>query len=140
MKYSAFIFIFFFSLLGFAQDSSDVKSETPKIVYKLQFGKTLSINDVSFQFVKVVSDSRCPKNVSCVWAGEVAILVNIIKEGGVIEQKELIFGSNKKEQNQFPNLFKSEAFNVSCYNVFPYPVEVKKIDMEAYYLQLEVQH
>lgn len=140
MKYFTLILAFFFTVQVFAQDSSKVKVKTPKIVYKLQFGKTLSINDVTVQFVEVVSDSRCPKNVNCVWAGEVAVLVNVFKNGEEIKQKKLVFGSNKTEQNQFPNLYKSEALNISCYSVLPYPVYGKTIDIEDYYLQLEVLH
>jgi hypothetical protein len=34
------------------------------------------------QFANVVNDSRCPKNVTCVWAGTATVLLKLIPEAG----------------------------------------------------------
>ena len=44
---------------------------------KIDYSKTVVFKDVAISFVKVLSDSRCPKNVQCVQAGEAKVLVRI---------------------------------------------------------------
>jgi len=34
------------------------------------------------QFANVVNDSRCPKNVTCIWAGTATVLLKLIPEDG----------------------------------------------------------
>jgi hypothetical protein len=49
------------------------------------------LDDVSITPLEVVSDSRCPKNVNCVWAGSVIIKVKAEK-GGQTKELELELG------------------------------------------------
>ncbi len=132
----AFLFI---SSIGFAQDSTIVKAETPKIVSKLAFGETLQFNDIEIEFVAVLSDSRCPKNVTCIRAGEAVVLVAIFKNGKKIEQKKLVFTPTSYLQNRIGNLFASKDLNISGFNISPYPVAGTETNPEDYYLQLEVR-
>ena len=140
MKQLFFALIFLISTISFAQDSTKIKAETPRIVSRLEFGKVFQVADVELKFVEVVSDSRCPKNVTCVWAGEVVVLVDVYKDGKKVEQKKLTFNSSSQLQNQFANLFASEDLNISAYNVSPYPVYGEKIKSGNYYIQLEVKN
>ncbi len=140
MKQLFFVLVFLISFINFAQDSTNVKAETPKIVSRLEFGKVLQVDDVELKFVEVLSDSRCPKNVTCIWAGEAVVLVDVYKNGKKLEQKKLTFNPSSQLQNQFANLFASENLNISAYNVSPYPVYKEKIKPEDYYIQLEVKN
>ena len=49
--------------------------------YQLKLGEQLEIGTVMYQFNNVLSDSRCPKDVTCVMAGWATIEVKITQEG-----------------------------------------------------------
>ena len=117
-KIHVLLLLILISSISFAQDSTNVKVETPKIVSKLVYGETLQINDIEIKFVQVLSDSRCPKNVTCVRAGEAVVLVDVFKNGKKIEQKELKFTPTSYLQNKIGNLFASKGLNISAINIF----------------------
>ena len=139
MKSIVFIVALLFSSLGIAQDSVKVKVETPKIVTKLQLGKVMHFDDVDIEFIRVVTDSRCPKGVSCVWAGEAKVLVAIYKEGKEMQQKEIVFNTSNQFVGELANIFASESLNITGYTLSPYPEYGKQIKNEAYYIQLDVE-
>ena len=43
---------------------------------KLHLGQTINVDDLKFTF-SIVNDSRCPSDVTCVWAGQVNAMVHI---------------------------------------------------------------
>ena len=136
--------LFFIALLitsfNFAQDSTTIKKATPpRIVTKLNFGESVQFKDISLKFVEVVQDSRCPKAVQCIWAGEVIVLVDVFKNGNKVEQKKLTINPTFSLKKQLGNLFSSEVLSVSGFNVLPYPVSSNKIEVEDYYIQLDVR-
>ena len=45
----------------------------------IRLQQKVSFNDYDVKFKKVITDSRCPKNVMCVRAGEAYVLVSIYK-------------------------------------------------------------
>ncbi len=61
---------------------------------QLQAGQAFSFNNNAVCFKEVVSDSRCPKGVTCVWAGEARVLVDIYENGKLKEEKMLIINGN----------------------------------------------
>lgn len=137
MKNILFILVILFTTTGLAQDSTKV--ETPKIVSKLMYGKTISIEDLEFKFVAIESDSRCPKGVQCIWAGEAVVLIDVLKNGEKIEQKRVVFSPTNSLINKIGNVFSSETFSVSGLNIAPYPKYDDKINAEDYYIQLEIK-
>jgi hypothetical protein len=140
MKSLLLVLILLISGVNFAQDSTQVaKAEAPRIVTKLHFGKSYQFKDIELKFVKVLQDSRCPKDVNCVWAGEVIVLVDVFKNGKKIEQKKLTLSPTGYLQDQLGNLFSSDAFKITGFNVLPYPVSGIKTKMEDYYIQLDVR-
>ena len=138
IKQVFFICCLFSSLITFSQDSTNVKAETPKIVAKLFLGKTYHIQDVQITFSDVLSDSRCPEDVTCVWAGEVAVLVDITRDNVLLEQKKLVFEPGKTSDKDFGILFSSKYASVKALAVMPSLSSNKKTEKEAYYLQLEI--
>lgn len=55
-------------------------------VTQVGFGQTFTDNDIRIAPISLVGDSRCPKDVNCIQAGTVTILVQFKKEG---ETKEV---------------------------------------------------
>lgn len=137
MKYIVSLLITLLSFNAFAQDSTNVK--TPVIVSKLTYGKAVTFEDTTIKFVKVITDSRCPKNVSCIWAGEAKVLVDVLKNGKVVEQKTLKFSPTPAFSKSNFKLFASDTKNVFGINLMPYPEGASKIKPEDYYLQLNVE-
>jgi hypothetical protein len=131
--------------LGFgyveAQDSIEIHVETPKIITKLYLGKTYQVKDVQIKFVDVLTDSRCPEDVTCIWAGQVIALIEVFKNKMLLEQKELIFEPGKNTDENLRILFTSDEENIMANAVLPYPKKSKeKIKKEEYYLQLEMSN
>ena len=65
MKTSIYILLFFFSIVALSQERIPA---SPQIVFKIALGETLTAGDVILKFVEVLEDSRCPKDVVCVWS------------------------------------------------------------------------
>ncbi|WP_452225575.1 hypothetical protein [Lacinutrix chionoecetis] len=139
MKHVLIAVTLLFAISGLAQDSTNVKAETPKIISKLMYGKAIQVEDLEFKFVAVESDSRCPKGVQCVWAGEAVVLVDVFKNGTKLEQKRITFSPTSKLQNLIGNLFTSESLKISGINIAPYPEYRNKIKAEDYYIMLDVR-
>ncbi|GAA5520380.1 hypothetical protein LQ318_01520 [Aliifodinibius salicampi] len=47
--------------------------------FEIEFGKQITIPEegISLQFSDVLEDSRCPKGVTCVWAGNAEIVIQL---------------------------------------------------------------
>lgn len=107
-----------FASLGLhAQQVDTTKVPSPKIVYKLALGTRADFGDRSVKFVKVISDSRCPKNVTCVWAGEAKVLLEIYRNDELVDRKEIVLAAN----SIFGSLFSSKDKSVGIYSLEPYP-------------------
>ncbi|NNC49397.1 MAG: hypothetical protein HKO01_02555 [Flaviramulus sp.] len=137
MKQLILVCLIMVSVQLYGQDSTKVG--TPIIVAKLYLGKSLNIDNVEVKFVKVLQDSRCPKGVTCIWAGEVIVLVDVFKEGKKFETQKITINSKIPLKSRFGNLFSSDDVTISALNVQPYPIYDKKINPEDYYIQLEIK-
>ncbi len=138
MKKTIFLILFvipFVSLL--AQDSTKV--DPPKIITKLKVGNTVDFNTKSIKFLKIVEDSRCPSDVTCIWAGQVKIVIGIYNGEILIEEKELIFGADGISPNHIKEVFKIDQKTVYSYNISPYPSAKTPIIPSEYYLELLVE-
>ncbi len=58
---------------------------------RARFGETAKIDDVRISPLKLLEDSRCPKDVQCVWAGQVRITAVVTWQARV-QQVELTQG------------------------------------------------
>jgi hypothetical protein len=60
-------------------------SATIDAPFQLAAGRQAIVSDgsngIKIEFLKVTQDSRCPRDVQCVWAGQVSILVGVAVNG-----------------------------------------------------------
>jgi hypothetical protein len=140
MKSLLYFFAFLFTTTIYSQDSTEIKVETPKIITKLYWGKTYQAEDVQIKFVDVLTDSRCPEDVTCIWAGQVVALVEVYKNKNFLEKKELVFEPGKNTDEKSRTLFSSEEKIIMAISVLPYPKSKDTIKKEDYYLQLEISN
>ncbi len=113
MKSIFLVLFFLLSVFSFSQNTGhNEKTDTPRIVSKLHIGEQQQFKDVTLKFVKVVQDSRCPKDVACIWAGEVVVLVDVYEKDTKIAQKTLTLSPTSPLQTKLGNLFSSEDLMV----------------------------
>jgi hypothetical protein len=102
--------------------------------FSLKIGESAAIRgeDLEVTFLEVVEDSRCPKNVQCIWAGRAVSLVKI-KTGGSEENLEL----TQPGVTEPPNSLTYRQYNIT-FNLLPYPEVPDNINTDEYRLQLTI--
>ncbi|MDY6948446.1 MAG: hypothetical protein SXG53_22325 [Pseudomonadota bacterium] len=81
------------------------------------------------QFVSVVTDSRCPREVTCMWAGEVKVLLSIQDSQQPPRRQEILEGGHVV----------SGDYRVTVVRVQPEPASSGKIPRESYRATLQLQ-
>ena len=113
MKKYLLILFLFTATIGFSQDKP---VEVPKILVKISLGETVNFKKATVKFLKVVEDSRCPSDVTCIWEGQAIVLVEVTETGKQAQQVELFYG---KRINK--SLFSSEGYSLKGMSLSPYP-------------------
>lgn len=97
-------------------------------------------NQKGFQLVlKAISnDSRCPEDVTCIWAGEVTAVVSVYKDSKLIEDSTLVFSMKNEEDNKkwLASYLSEKQKKIKSIRVLPYPKEGSKINPGEYYLKI----
>lgn len=88
--------------------------------------------DMQLTFVEVKDDSRCPKEVNCIRAGEAHV---IVKASGA-NAKDIILEINA--DNSTNPTQSVGGYQVQAISLGPYPVNGQKTNTEDYRLQLRV--
>ena len=88
-------------------------------------GKTVQGQDLTVHFDVVVSDSRCPSNVTCVWAGDAEVQVTISKPG--FAPLTTVLHTNLTPQSVAYN-----GYTVTLNDLAPYPVSTSPINPSSY--------
>ena len=127
----AFLTVLFISLtMGMqAQDSLSVE-------YKLLKGVHMVDQGHKIHFEEVISDSRCPKDVTCVMAGWAMIKVNLIESGDNNPQSIEVKIPATMHPRIMPVLFENENGQMLVANLSPYPLSTEKFENREYCLEL----
>ena len=138
------ILIFIIVLVAFgnlvnAQQQNDStatqKVEPPVIVVKLPEGESYKWKNYSLTFSKMLSDSRCPRDVSCVWAGNAKVSMSLKIDDNLIDSTEIVLPN--PEQNETSFKLAEKSFRV--YGLSPYPTtKMKEKGNIDYYLRVEI--
>lgn len=133
MKQLTYFLILLCTMASFAQDNKENERNTPEIISKISIGENFLLPDgkTSIQFTKVLSDSRCPEGVTCVWAGEVTFIVSVVAEGRSNE-KTLKIGSETL-------ITTLENLSIYALDVYPKPKADTKINPEDYILNVLIK-
>ncbi len=96
-------------------------------------GDFLSFGNKAIQFKEVVADSRCPDGATCIWAGNVKLLIEFFENGQSLGEGIVI--------SHAPVLPENIGFNVSIsgITVSPYPTINYKIQQEEYSVNMTVK-
>lgn len=134
MKYLILFGLLIFSLSISAQD----EKETQIYSSVLQSGEQLIFGDKFIRFKEVVSDSRCPKGVTCVWAGEAKVLIEIFENGTLMSEKVVIINPNIIDKMPLQFSAGKGTYSLSAIGLFPYPCTNSKTAKINYRLELQV--
>ncbi len=107
-------------------------------IANLNYGTTLAIDEVDIEFVKVIEDSRCPANVTCIQAGRAVVLVNVFANGTFLEERKLEFYPSGISYKSVTTLFNADGLRIIGLNLSPYPIATRKTSKEDYYLELAI--
>jgi len=101
-----------FLLFSFSLFSQKIEKITPK--------KCIPKKGYHLKLKSVFDDSRCPEGVTCVWAGEVSVIIEVYKDKQLIEERTIIFNSKNREENikWFENYYSKK---IKLVRVVPYP-------------------
>ena len=119
MKYSLLSIFILFSSFAIGQNDP---IKTPIIGVKVPLDGSIVLKDVSIKFVEIVEDSRCPREVNCIWAGRAIVKVEVTANGKKAE-KTLIFGEVRPGEEKNTNLYSSSEFAINGLTLNPYPTE-----------------
>lgn len=103
--------------------SSEIKEGTAASI-----GETILNNGIKITPLLVVSDSRCPSDVTCIWAGEVTLNVRLESE---TKNEEVVL------KLQTPTTF--DGRDITLTEVSPGTISTKTIDESDYRFTFEVK-
>ncbi len=92
---------------------------------------TITGEGLSIKFVELLSDSRCPKGATCVWAGEASCSVEITKSQSKFSKVLTQPGTTSPAETTFTN------YDIS-FDLQPYPELDKQTDKSDYRLVLTI--
>ena len=118
-----------FSGAGFAQESSPPKLGEE---FELAVHQTaqISAEKISVTFQEVLEDSRCPVDVTCIWAGLAEVSLRVAVSGN---EKELSLSNSPPENSA---VFENYTFRLI--RVRPAPRANQNIDSSAYFVTVMV--
>lgn len=137
MKFSVLFLLVLFSTISFSQETP---IQSPRIVVKVPLGESITLEGHTVKFIKVLEDSRCPKNTNCIWAGRAKVLVEVLSEETETIQKELIFGKVNPGESDDLTLFSSNEKNINAIVLDPYPSSEDTADSKKYVLLINVEN
>jgi hypothetical protein len=88
MKKIILLSVFLFSCCLFSQK---IEKITPK--------KCIPKKGYHLKLKSVFNDSRCPEGTTCIWAGEVSVIIEVYNDRKFIEDKTLTFNSKNVKEN-----------------------------------------
>ena len=115
MKKPLLLVLLLIGLTGFAQDSTMVTALT----HKLHLGKAVSIENIRLEFKNLSPDSRCPKEVMCIRAGEAIATLKVSINNKIAEETELTFFPNGVIE-ELSKLLEGENILIRNLELLPY--------------------
>ena len=134
MKNLILLFLILFNTLAFAQNTPKENIKYVKITQK----KCLKKSDYQIVFNELVSDSRCPEGVTCIWQGEASAVVSVYKNSKLIEDKTMVFSMKNMEENKkwFSKYLPEKQRKIKTIGVFPNPKQGVVVNKKDYYLKI----
>ena len=96
--------------------------------------------EYSFKIKEIISDSRCPEGVSCLWAGELELLLSIYKEGVFYKDEALIISFKNFSENKSILERYTSTKKIKSIEVLPIKKQGVEISLENYSLKIDLEN
>ncbi|MFX0063124.1 MAG: hypothetical protein ACFFC7_13180 [Candidatus Hermodarchaeota archaeon] len=95
--------------------------------FNLKIGESADIESegIRVTFLAVTQDSRCPKDVTCVWEGDVTVVVKVVLNG--LTQGNFELDGSNMHKASFGGIYYVRLIELS-----PYPETTDPIPLSAY--------
>ena len=104
--------------------------QTESLKVQIHMEKRAPESKLSVRFVELVEDSRCPRDVNCVWAGNAKIKVRVTKNG---RSHELTLDTNGQKQSAV-----AEGYSIKFTGLTPEPRSNIRINRNGYVAHFEI--
>jgi hypothetical protein len=101
--------------------------------FQLAYGGEVEIEGVTVRFAEIVAESRCPRSVTCVWAGDAEIRLLLMK--GDERQSLQLHTAGTPEM---PSSGVAMGLRVELVELRPYPETPERILSSSYRASLKV--
>lgn len=135
-----FIIILFLGMFWSCKNPTQPETTNP-IQISLKYGESKMIKPFQLRvgFQEVLSDSRCPMNVVCVWEGRAEIRLWLIpSKADTVFITSSIFGYVDKTDTLRHTAVDTAGFQITLIQLDPYPVAGVDVQKEAYVALLEI--
>lgn len=111
--------------------TQETKTVDPGDQVTLAPGATISLKatEMKVRFIAVTEDSRCPRDVTCVWAGEVKARIEIQHGSQVASPVEILAGGSTV----------AGVYRVTLVRIEPQPTSTARIAPEDYRATLLIE-
>ena len=127
---------FFLCILSLILCSTAAAQEEPVAkIYNagIGIGQEFNLGNRQVLFKDVLSDSRCPREVTCIWAGNATVLLQIYSGGELVEEKEVVVPASGSS-----SLFMTGELSVEAIALLPYPEANSNTKNRDYFIKLRV--
>ncbi|MHB1316344.1 MAG: hypothetical protein ACYCZW_00620 [Minisyncoccota bacterium] len=104
------------------------KGENDRTIGSVKLGQTVFINGVRITLNKIIQDSRCPVDVTCIRAGDVTVSITLKSNTD----------SLTKDINSADKPFRFDSFMISIEDIKPETNSKKEIKTEEYGIKFKV--
>jgi len=129
-------------LIGFLICLNPVSAQDHKgkIIFNsvLKGGEQIKFGKKSILFKEVISDSRCPKDVTCIWAGEAKVMLELFEDGKLVSEKSVVINTNIIDEIPLEFSVGGKIYCITGFKLFPYPSSASKEDEINYTLEMQV--
>ena len=134
MKNCLLALLLVFTVSVFAQNTEKETVEYLKITQK----KCLKRKGYQLILKEVLSDSRCPEGVSCIWEGEIQVRVSVFQNRKFLKDEIVTISMKNIEDNinLFSTYLLSNQKKIKSIGVVPYPKKDTKINPKDYYIKI----
>lgn len=99
----------------------------------LKPGQSGRVRLLKVTFLRVLADSRCPADVVCVWQGNAAVQLSVVRLGQQRTARRIVLNTTLE-----PRAFVFREYRLVMGELQPYPVSTNPIKLRAYKLTLQV--
>jgi len=101
--------------------------------FDLRAGSSASLQDgLKITFIRVQSDSRCPMDAVCIWAGDAIVKVALSQSGGSQAERDLHTGTTGSQAAYL-------SYAITLVTLAPYPRSDRPIRPDDYVATLVVE-